>query len=104
MIPTKPPPNLRDPKEWSEKFIDFLNCCLVKDPEQRSSANQLLEHPFVQSVQPVSILQEMIDDALKLHAERATQRKNRSAENQVQNFEIFIFLNFFQTQKNSFDY
>ena len=43
MIPTKPPPSFRDPDKWSADFIDFVSKCLVKNPEQRISAKDLLQ-------------------------------------------------------------
>eukprot|EP00475_Leptophrys_vorax_P016630 TRINITY_DN230_c0_g1_i1.p1 TRINITY_DN230_c0_g1~~TRINITY_DN230_c0_g1_i1.p1 ORF type:complete len:529 (-),score=137.36 TRINITY_DN230_c0_g1_i1:251-1837(-) len=35
---------------FSNEFTDFICKCLNKDPEQRWSAEQLLEHPFVKDV------------------------------------------------------
>jgi serine/threonine-protein kinase 24/25/MST4 len=43
MIPTHPSPKLSDPTAWSPIFADFLAHCLVKDPERRATAAQLLE-------------------------------------------------------------
>ena len=43
MIPTKPPPSFRDPDKWSPQFSDFVSKCLVKNPEQRTSAKELLK-------------------------------------------------------------
>jgi len=43
MIPTKPPPSFRDPDKWSPEFSDFVSKCLVKNPEQRTSAKELLK-------------------------------------------------------------
>ena len=43
MIPTKPPPSFRNPDKWSQDFIDFVSKCLVKNPEQRALAAELLE-------------------------------------------------------------
>lgn len=63
MIPTKPPPSFRDPDRWSPEFIDFVQKCLVKNPEQRSTASQLLQHEFILRAPPVSILQQMIQEA-----------------------------------------
>eukprot|EP00792_Barthelona_sp_PAP020_P010196 TRINITY_DN3490_c0_g1_i1.p1 TRINITY_DN3490_c0_g1~~TRINITY_DN3490_c0_g1_i1.p1 ORF type:complete len:397 (+),score=102.18 TRINITY_DN3490_c0_g1_i1:50-1240(+) len=39
------PPRL--PKNFSVTFNHFIGRCLVKDPEQRSSASELLQHPFI---------------------------------------------------------
>lgn len=43
MIPSNPPPTLRKPDLWSKDFVDFINQCLVKNPEQRASATELLQ-------------------------------------------------------------
>ncbi|XP_041423627.1 traf2 and NCK-interacting protein kinase-like [Xenopus laevis] len=39
------PPRLKYKKYWSEDFKDFLGQCLVKSPERRPTAKQLLDHP-----------------------------------------------------------
>lgn len=43
MIPTNPPPTFRKPELWSDNFKDFVKQCLVKSPEQRATATQLLQ-------------------------------------------------------------
>jgi serine/threonine protein kinase len=43
MIPRNPPPKLRQPEKFSAEFNDFLAKCLVKDPTQRASAEELLK-------------------------------------------------------------
>ncbi|MBA0550981.1 hypothetical protein Golob_021886 [Gossypium lobatum] len=35
------------PKEASEDFRSFINCCLQKEPSKRWTASQLLSHPFI---------------------------------------------------------
>lgn len=47
MIPTKPPPSLRESNKWSLEFKDFVNRCLVKEPSDRPSAVSLLDHDFI---------------------------------------------------------
>ena len=42
MIPTKPPPFFKYPDQWSDEFKDFVTSCLVKNPEQRQTAQALL--------------------------------------------------------------
>ena len=43
MIPTKPPPTFKDDERWSMEFLDFVSKCLVKNPEERATATQLLQ-------------------------------------------------------------
>lgn len=43
MIPTKPPPSFRDPDRYSPEFIDFVSRCLVKNPDERATASELLQ-------------------------------------------------------------
>jgi len=45
-----PPPTLKEPEKWSKEFHNFLATCLVKEPQGRPSATELLEHPFIKSV------------------------------------------------------
>lgn len=47
MIPTKPPPSFREPDQWSPEFIDFVSRCLVKNPEERATASEMLQHEFI---------------------------------------------------------
>lgn len=42
-IPTKEPPTLQDQQNYSSHFNDFIKYCLVKDPEKRPSASDLLK-------------------------------------------------------------
>jgi len=57
------PPTLKQPSKWSIKFNDFIAKCLVKDPEQRPSASDLLQHPFVKSVTDMHPLVELVSEA-----------------------------------------
>ena len=43
MIPNRPPPRLRQSNRWSSTFVNFVSTCLVKDPDHRPSAHELLE-------------------------------------------------------------
>ena len=43
MIPTKPPPAFKEEEKWSKEFKDFVTKCLVKNPEERATATQLLQ-------------------------------------------------------------
>lgn len=61
MIPSKPPPRLTQPEKWSKEFTDFVYKMLTKAPDQRPSAQELLDHPFILGAKSRTILQPMID-------------------------------------------
>ncbi|GAU87815.1 hypothetical protein RvY_00612 [Ramazzottius varieornatus] len=63
MIPTKNPPTFREPEKWSPAFVDFVSRCLVKNPDERATATELLKHPFIKNCSPTSILRNMIEEA-----------------------------------------
>mmetsp|Transcript_76516 Transcript_76516/g.219492 ORF Transcript_76516/g.219492 Transcript_76516/m.219492 type:complete len:188 (-) Transcript_76516:2421-2984(-) len=46
LIPKAAPPDLEG-DSLSKKFKDFVTLCLQKDPDQRPSAEELLQNPFV---------------------------------------------------------
>ncbi|XP_022901305.1 serine/threonine-protein kinase 3 [Onthophagus taurus] len=73
MIPTKPPPSFREPDKWSPEFIDFVSLCLVKNPDQRATATDLLQHEFIGNAKAPNILSTMIADA---HLIRENQHRN----------------------------
>ncbi len=50
VIPQKPPPTFKNPERFSVLLNDFLAKCLVKNPRERPSAEELLEHPFLEGV------------------------------------------------------
>ncbi|KAH9635730.1 hypothetical protein HF086_013838 [Spodoptera exigua] len=66
MIPTKPPPSFREPDQWSPEFIDFVSQCLVKNPEERATAEYLLTHEFIGNAKHPSILSTMIAEAREI--------------------------------------
>lgn len=43
LITTQGLPPLANTDEWSEDCLDFLDCCMQKDPEMRADANSLLK-------------------------------------------------------------
>ncbi|XP_064261039.1 serine/threonine-protein kinase PAK 3-like isoform X1 [Passer domesticus] len=60
LIATVGTPQLRQPKLLSAWLHDFLSCCLQADEERRWSAKELLQHPFVVSAKPASILARLV--------------------------------------------
>ena len=45
-IANNPPPQI-DSNTWSPQFCDFVDRCLKKDPEERFSIDQLLNHEWL---------------------------------------------------------
>ena len=66
MIPTKPPPSFRDPKNSSNHFIDFVSKCLIKNACQRPSASELLQHDFIQKSKKGPSLKNLIDEVIRV--------------------------------------
>uniref|UniRef100_A0A7N9AQW9 non-specific serine/threonine protein kinase n=1 Tax=Mastacembelus armatus TaxID=205130 RepID=A0A7N9AQW9_9TELE len=89
MIPTNPPPTFRKPELWSDEFTDFVKKCLVKNPEQRATATQLLQHPFISQAKPVTILRDLITEAMEMKAKRQ-QEQQRELEEEDDNSETEV--------------
>ncbi|KAM8915004.1 LOW QUALITY PROTEIN: serine/threonine-protein kinase 4-like [Spinachia spinachia] len=82
MIPTNPPPTFRNPDLWSPSFQDFVSQCLVKNPENRATATQLLQHPFIKSAKPSSVLRALITDAMEIKLKRQEEAEQRQQEDE----------------------
>jgi serine/threonine protein kinase len=64
MIRRHSPPTLKDPKKWSKDFNDFISRCLVKDFDARSTAEELLQHPFILGARPQA-MRDLCHEAVK---------------------------------------
>ncbi|KAJ3417609.1 Serine/threonine-protein kinase 4 [Chytridiales sp. JEL 0842] len=80
MIPTKPPPKLENESRYSPLFRDFVARCLTKDPKQRPTADQLLKDPFILSSMGVSVLTDVVADALDAIANGGLEWSRESDE------------------------
>lgn len=79
MIPTKDPPSLRNPEQWSREFIDFVSKCLVKNPENRASASELINHEFIKKrARSKEFIMKMIAEANAAAAEN--EKENESGQ------------------------
>ena len=59
LIPKAPAPRLEG-NNYSREFKDFVKSCLVKDPDRRPTARELLQHKFVKNAGKVEALQELV--------------------------------------------
>uniref|UniRef100_A0A0S7EJS5 STK3 n=3 Tax=Poeciliopsis prolifica TaxID=188132 RepID=A0A0S7EJS5_9TELE len=80
MIPTNPPPTFRKSEHWTKEFTDFVKKCLVKNPEHRATATKLLQHPFISQAKPVTILRDMIAEAMEMKAKRQQEQQRELEE------------------------
>uniref|UniRef100_A0A1L8DKI6 non-specific serine/threonine protein kinase n=2 Tax=Nyssomyia neivai TaxID=330878 RepID=A0A1L8DKI6_9DIPT len=80
MIPQRPPPSFREPDRWTTEFIEFVSMCLVKNPEERATATDLLQHEFIKNAKSRNMLRPMIVEA---HDIRENQSNRQIAINQA---------------------
>ncbi|OJK05322.1 hypothetical protein ASPACDRAFT_74822 [Aspergillus aculeatus ATCC 16872] len=59
LIPKNPPPTLHG--DYSRAFKNFVELCLRRDPRERPSARELLEHPFIKRAKKTTYLTELIE-------------------------------------------
>lgn len=77
MIPQKPPPSFREPDRWSTEFIDFVSKCLVKNPDERATATELLEHEFIRNAKHRSILKNMLEETCGIREQQRADREKQ---------------------------
>lgn len=59
LIPKAPAPRLEGGSH-SRDFKDFVATCLVKDPDRRSTARELLQHRFIRGAGRVELLRDLV--------------------------------------------
>ncbi|KAL4954614.1 kinase-like domain-containing protein [Aspergillus filifer] len=59
LIPKNPPPTLQG--NHSKTFKNFVELCLRRDPRERPTARELLEHPFLKRAKKANYLTELIE-------------------------------------------
>ncbi|GEM12702.1 ste20-like serine/threonine kinase [Rhodotorula toruloides] len=73
LIPKARPPSLEG--NFSNAFKDFVALCLIKDPKERPSAKELLQHRFVKYARRTS----QLSDLIERHHEWRSARKDSDA-------------------------
>lgn len=75
LIPMQPPPTLSEPNSWSREFNDFLSKCLVKNPEDRASAEELLNHPFIKGAKGPAVMIDLILERQRIKSQPKAKKK-----------------------------
>lgn len=83
-IPKNPPPRLEG--SFSKDFKDFISQCLMKDPERRPSAKELLKHRFIKSSGKSEALQELIERRRTYDATKSKKRNRPFYQETLQDF------------------
>lgn len=73
LIPKEPAPRLEGDR-WSRDFKDFVEKCLVKNPDQRASAKELLNHRFIRNAGRIEKLQELIERRQNWQASKGVRK------------------------------
>ncbi|WWD06048.1 hypothetical protein V865_004133 [Kwoniella europaea PYCC6329] len=75
LIPKARAPRLEEP-QWSDTFKGFIERCLQKDPTDRATAKELLQHPFITSARSTSHLVPLIERYQALRARSPDKKSN----------------------------
>lgn len=94
-IPTSGPPKLPDPHRWSKSFNSFIASCCVKQPEQRPTAQQLLNHTFIKNANGSNQLQYLVQLAIKHNNKQNNNNNNINniAQQQLNNNDVLLQAN-----------
>eukprot|EP00457_Paulinella_chromatophora_P005908 gb/GEZN01005926.1/.p1 GENE.gb/GEZN01005926.1/~~gb/GEZN01005926.1/.p1 ORF type:complete len:467 (+),score=87.63 gb/GEZN01005926.1/:210-1610(+) len=79
MIPTSDPPTLPNPEKWGADFNNFLEICLVKNPEKRPSASDLFSHPFIKKAGSKKIIADLVEECMQ-EIEEYREQEMKDAE------------------------
>ncbi|CAI6304653.1 unnamed protein product [Periconia digitata] len=79
IIPKDPAPRLEG-DSWSKDFKDFIAQCLIKDPDRRASAKELLDHRFIRRAGKVEAMRELIERKQMFDAQQDTTKHLRYYE------------------------
>lgn len=76
MIPIRNPPALLQQNMWSKDMHSFLNRCLVKKPEERADAEELLMHPFIMKSKGAEVMKGQTEEYLNIRKQQAAHQQS----------------------------
>ncbi|KAJ3036796.1 putative protein serine/threonine kinase [Rhizophlyctis rosea] len=85
LIPKNEAPQLEG--NFSKAFKEFVALCLMKDPEQRPPAKELLKHRFIRAAKKTSYLTELIERHERWLAEGGGRQEESSEDDGGENEE-----------------
>ncbi|KAJ5902293.1 hypothetical protein N7495_002821 [Penicillium taxi] len=85
LIPKNPPPTLTG--EFTRPFKQFVELCLRRDPKERPSAKELLEHPFIKRAKRTTYLTELIERAERWQATHRGQNDDEDDDDYDEPYE-----------------
>ncbi|ELR14069.1 Serine/threonineprotein kinase 3, putative [Acanthamoeba castellanii str. Neff] len=79
--PNTPPPKLTSPEKWSADFQDFIARCLIREYDQRATADELLKHPFLAKGERLAgLLTELVERVNHLSPREEKKLRKKSAQ------------------------
>jgi len=113
-IITHPPKGLKNKEKWSNEFNNFVEKCLIYDPEKRPSAKELLQHPFILKYNRGSkLIAELINNSLDelefyrkkiLESDESEEEdKNTDLINNTKKYKAEIFNNYNENYNDNFN-
>src|SRR3990167_548460 len=73
---THDPPSPTEKAKWSSEFHDFISHCLVKNPKERATASQLLQHPFIKNSPATrDVLKELAQKYISYREQKAREKE-----------------------------
>jgi len=85
-ISKNPPPELNG--DFSKDFKQFVSACLKSNPEERLSADKLLQMPFIKKAGKTSILLKLIEKSKEVKKEEETEEDEDEDASEEQEAEI----------------
>jgi len=67
---------------WSNSFQDFVSKCVSKNPKNRPTSNQLIDHPFIRGIKQKNL--NLFDDDLETYRQTKTLPVRKAKDSQQQ--------------------
>lgn len=90
LIPKNHPPILQG-DEFSRYFKNFVELCLRRDPRERPSARELLEHPFIKRAKRTTYLTELIERHERWQIEKVNEKNKDNGETRTPDLSYMSF-------------